>query len=146
MTNFRINFTNAWWLLLLIPAVALTLISYFKLNKRYRRTRNRVVSITLHLVIMLLSIALLAGMTAEYYTPNTEIRILKNSPICKRNSGLQKYLIRLVGPAAALFFHGLWHSEAPYLNSPGNCVCKKPFLAEGGTLPIPLSVLYKAAF
>jgi len=76
MTNFRINFTNAWWLLLLIPAVALTLISYFKLNKRYRRTRNRVVSITLHLVIMLLSIALLAGMTAEYYTPNTETEVM----------------------------------------------------------------------
>ena len=76
MTNFSINFTNAWWLLLLIPAVALTLISYFKLNRRYRCTRNRIVSICLHLVIMVLAITLLAGITFEYYIPNTETEVL----------------------------------------------------------------------
>ena len=76
MTNFRVNFTNAWWLLLLIPAVALTLISYFKINKRYRCTRNRIVSICLHLVIMLLAISLLAGLTFDYYIPNTETEVL----------------------------------------------------------------------
>ena len=76
MTNFRVNFTNAWWLLLLIPAFALTLISYFKLNKRYRFTRNRIVSIVMHLIIMVLSITLLAGMTAEYYIPNTETEVI----------------------------------------------------------------------
>ena len=76
MTNFSVNFTNAWWLLLLIPAVVLTLISYFSLNKRYRCTRNRIVSITLHLVIMFLAIALLAGLTFEYYTPNTETEVI----------------------------------------------------------------------
>jgi len=76
MTNFSVNFTNAWWLLLLIPAVALTLISYFKLNKRYRCTRNRIVSISLHLVIMLLAIALLAGLTFDYYKPNTETEVI----------------------------------------------------------------------
>ena len=76
MTNFSVNFTNAWWLLLLIPAVALTLISYFRLNKRYRCTRNRIVSISLHLVIMLLAIALLAGLSFEYYKPNTETEVI----------------------------------------------------------------------
>jgi len=76
MTNFSVNFTNAWWLLLLIPAFALTLFSYFKLNKRYRCTRNRIVSIVMHLVIMLLSVALLAGLTIEYYEPNTETEVL----------------------------------------------------------------------
>ena len=76
MTNFSVNFTNAWWLLLLIPAFALTLISYFKLNKRYRFTRNRIVSIVMHLVIMVLSIALLAGITMEYYKPNTETEVV----------------------------------------------------------------------
>ena len=76
MTNFSVNFTNAWWLLLLVPAVALTLGSYFKLNKRYRCTRNRIVSIALHLVIMLLSILLLAGFTVEYYTPNTKTEVI----------------------------------------------------------------------
>ena len=76
MTNFSVNFTNAWWLLLLIPAVGLTLISYFTLNKRYRFTRNRITSITLHLVIMFLAIVLLAGVTFQYYTPNTEIEVI----------------------------------------------------------------------
>ncbi len=76
MTNFSVNFTNAWWLLLLIPAVGLTLISYFTLNKRYRCTRNRITSITLHLVIMFLAIALLAGLTFQYYVPNTETEVI----------------------------------------------------------------------
>ena len=76
MTNFSVNFTNAWWLLLLIPAFALTLISYFKLNKRYRFTRNRIVSIVMHLIVMVLSIALLAGMTIEYFKPNTDVEVI----------------------------------------------------------------------
>ena len=76
MTNFSVIFTNAWWLLLLIPAFALTLISYFKLNKRYRFTRNRIVSIAMHLVVMVLSILLLAGVTMEYYKPNTEVEVV----------------------------------------------------------------------
>ena len=61
---------------MLIPAFALTLISYFKLNKRYRFTRNRIVSIAMHLVVMVLSILLLAGMTMEYYKPNTEVEVV----------------------------------------------------------------------
>ena len=76
MTNFTVNFSNAWWLLLLIPAVALTLISYFKLNKRYRCTRNRITSTSLHLVIMFLAISVLAGLTFEYYKANTENEVI----------------------------------------------------------------------
>ena len=76
MTNFSVKFTNAWWLLLLIPAFALTLISYFKLNKRYRFTRNRIVSIVMHLIVMVLSIALLSGMTFEYDKPNTDVEVI----------------------------------------------------------------------
>lgn len=76
MTNLYVNFTDARWLLLLIPAVIMTLGSYFKLKKRYRFTRNRIVSIVMHLIIMLLAIILLAGMTVEYYTPNTETEVI----------------------------------------------------------------------
>lgn len=76
MTNFSINFVNAWWLLLLIPAIGLTLLSYFRLNKRYRFTRNRIVSVTLHIIIMILAITLLSGMTLEYYKPNTENEVI----------------------------------------------------------------------
>ena len=62
MKNFTIYFSNPWLLLLLVPAVALTLIPYFRRPKRYRRTRNRIVSMTLHLIAMLLTVSLLAGL------------------------------------------------------------------------------------
>jgi len=76
MTNFAINFSIPWLLLLLIPAVVLTLWPYFRLAKRYRRTRNRIISIVLHLLIMVMSISLLAGMTFTYDIPNEENEIV----------------------------------------------------------------------
>ena len=76
MTNFSINFSNPWLLLLLIPAGLLTLIPYFRLNKRYRCTRNRIVSIVLHLIIMVLSISVLAGLTFDYDKPNSENEVI----------------------------------------------------------------------
>ena len=76
MTNFSINFLYPWLLLLLIPAVALTLLSYFKLGKRYRCTRNRIVSMVLHITVMVLAITLLAGMTFSYFKPNTENEVI----------------------------------------------------------------------
>ncbi|MBP3422852.1 MAG: VWA domain-containing protein [Clostridia bacterium] len=73
----KIIFTESpWWLLLLIPAVILTLIPYFKLAKRYRRTRNRIGSIVLHLTIMVLSILTLAGFQIHYEIPNDENEII----------------------------------------------------------------------
>ena len=68
--------SSPWWLLLLIPAVVLTLLPYLKLAKRYRRTRNRIGSVVLHLVIMLLATLTLAGMQVHYETPNDENEII----------------------------------------------------------------------
>ena len=76
MTNFKIDFERPWFLLLLIPAVILTMIPYFRLAKKYRRTRNRVVSIVLHLLIMVLCISVLAGITFKYDLPNTENEVI----------------------------------------------------------------------
>ena len=76
MTNFSINFSNPWLLLLLIPAFLLTFIPYFRMNKRYRGTRNRIVSMVLHLIIMTLAISLLAGITFEYDLPNDENEVI----------------------------------------------------------------------
>ena len=73
---FTIHFDNPWWLLLLIPAVAFTLIPYFRLSKKYRRTRNRISSIVLHLLVMLFSITLLAGIEFWYFEPNTRNQII----------------------------------------------------------------------
>ena len=76
MTNFSITFTKPWLLLLLVPALLLTLIPYFRLNKRYRCTRNRIVSMALHVIIMLLAVSLLAGVGFEYELPNDKNEVI----------------------------------------------------------------------
>ena len=76
MTNFSINFSNPWLLLLLIPAIALPIFSYFRLGKRYRFTRNRITSIVLHIIVMVLSISVLAGLTFSYFLPNKDNEVI----------------------------------------------------------------------
>lgn len=76
MYNFKINFSHPWLLLLLIPAIALTLIPYFRLAKRYRRTRNRITSVVLHLLVMVFALGALAGMTFRYQIANDENEII----------------------------------------------------------------------
>lgn len=68
--------TSPWWLLLLVPALILTLIPYFRLAKRYRRTRNRICSIVLHILVMVLAILTLAGTQFHYEIPNDENEII----------------------------------------------------------------------
>ena len=70
MLNFQVNYTHPWWLLLIPLAVICTLVPYFKLNKRYRCTRNKITSIVLHLLASVLAINLLAGISFSYEIPN----------------------------------------------------------------------------
>lgn len=72
MSNFRIEYTHPWLLLLLIPAVAFTLFPYFRAQKKYRRTRNKIVSLVTHLTALVLGINLLAGLSFSYEKPNLE--------------------------------------------------------------------------
>ncbi len=76
MAEFAITFDRPWLMLLLIPALALTLITYFLLSKRFRKTRNRIVSMVLHMIVMLLCISVLSGLKFEYVIPNNENEIL----------------------------------------------------------------------
>ncbi len=76
MTNFRINFLQPWLLLLLIPAFALTFFLYFRISKRYRRTRNRIVSMVLHFIVITLSIFVLSGIHFTYEIPNLETEVI----------------------------------------------------------------------
>lgn len=76
MTNFHINLTHPWLMLLLIPALALTLIPYFRLSRKYRRTRNRISSIALHLAVMLLAVSMLSGMSFDYEKTNDENEVM----------------------------------------------------------------------
>jgi len=70
MTNFRILFSNPWLLFLLIPALVLVFGLYFRLSKKYRRTRNRIVSVVLQTLVFVLSISVLSGISFAYDIPN----------------------------------------------------------------------------
>ena len=76
MTGFSIEFTYPWLLLLLIPAAVLTVLPYFFLNKKYRRTRNRIISMVMHGLVMLFAILALSGMTFNYTIHNEENEVL----------------------------------------------------------------------
>ena len=76
MFNIQFHFVYPWLLLLLIPAFALTFFPYFRLSKRYRRTRNRIISIILHIFVSVFSILALSGLTITYDTYNDENQII----------------------------------------------------------------------
>ena len=70
MTNFKIIYNHPWLLLLVIPAVMLALIPHFLTERKYRRTRNRIISLVAFLVASILAINLLAGISFTYENPN----------------------------------------------------------------------------
>ena len=76
MFNFKITCVHPWLWLLLIPAVALTLFTYFRVAKKYRRTRNRVVSMVMHLLVTVLCVSVLANVTLQYEVYNSENEII----------------------------------------------------------------------
>jgi len=92
MTHFKIVFSNPWLLLLLIPAAVLTLLPYFRLAKKYRRTRNRIVSVVLHAIVMVLCISVLSGMTFSYdvVNSNNEIILLVDASYSNREEKAEK--------------------------------------------------------
>ena len=76
MSSFSIQFTHPWLLLLLIPALFLSFFPYFRLNKRYRRTRNRITSLVLHTLVMVLAICLFVGTSFSYSIPNKDNELI----------------------------------------------------------------------
>ena len=76
MLNFRITFEQPWLLLLLIPAFFFGVLPYFRSPKKYRRTRNRILSVVLHCTALSLAILVLAGITFQYDLPNKENEVI----------------------------------------------------------------------
>lgn len=76
MINFRISFTHPWFLFLFLLAVILTLIPYFKLPKKFRKNRNRILDIVFHLIICLIGTLLVSGMHFEYEKYNDKNEII----------------------------------------------------------------------
>lgn len=70
MSNFPIQFTSPWLLLLLIPLIGAALLMYFLSKKKYRRTRNRIISLVLHCVISVCCVFVLAGIYIRYDISN----------------------------------------------------------------------------
>lgn len=63
MRDFKVVFTlSPWILLLLVPAVIFMLVTYFHVEKRFRRMRKRTISLVLHLVILVCAITALSGL------------------------------------------------------------------------------------
>lgn len=61
MTNIEFAFTRPWLLLLLIPALALLLIPFFRLRPAHRKTFRKISSLVLHCIAAVLLVAVIAG-------------------------------------------------------------------------------------
>ena len=76
MTHFKIEYSHPWLLLLLIPILLLAFIPHFVTPKKYRRTRNRIVSLVMFLVASTIAVNLLAGIGFVYETPNVKNEVI----------------------------------------------------------------------
>ena len=76
MRKLWLEFTHPWLLLLIIPAVALVLIPYFRTAKKVRRTRNKVTTVVLQLIVMVLSITVLSGLTVHAEINNKSNKVI----------------------------------------------------------------------
>lgn len=72
----KIVFSYPLLLLLIIPVVGLAFIPYFKVAKKYRRTRNRVTSLVLHCIGIICVTLALSGMRIVNSKPNTANELL----------------------------------------------------------------------
>lgn len=76
MNNFNINFAYPWFLLALVVLLPAVLIPYFRLAKRYRRTRNRIVTIVCSILVMLFATMLACGLNFTFDIPNDSNEII----------------------------------------------------------------------
>ncbi len=76
MVHFRIHFSYPLLLLVFLLGAVMTALLYFRLSKKYRKTRNRITSIVLHLIVLALAALTLAGTMFTYEIPNKENQII----------------------------------------------------------------------
>lgn len=76
MSNFNISFSHPWVLFLLIAAVLLTLIPHLRIKKKFRRNRNRIVSLVLHLIVLSLTILVLSDIRFNFTLKNDQNEII----------------------------------------------------------------------
>ncbi len=76
MSNFALGFVYPLTLLILIAAMGLSFFPYFRSPKKYRRNRNRITSLVLHVIVMFLAVIALSGMTFEYDVVNDKNELI----------------------------------------------------------------------
>lgn len=62
MTDFKFEVANPWFLLLLIPALVLGIIPFFRLHKKRRRASKHIIPFIIHMVLVFLLATTLSGM------------------------------------------------------------------------------------
>ncbi len=90
MRNLHLTFSHPWLLLLLIPAIAFTLIPYFRLAKRYRRTRSRITSMVLHMIVMVMAVLTLSGLNFRYEKVNKNNEIILLVDVSATENDIEK--------------------------------------------------------
>lgn len=76
MADFVIKFNQPWLLLVLLPLLLITLIPFFLIPAKFRNTRNRVISVTLHCLVAVFITCVLAGMYFMFTVPNSDNEIM----------------------------------------------------------------------
>lgn len=92
MSDFSITFTNPWLLFLMIPGIALVLFAFFRVSKQFRYTRNRVISLSLGVVMVVFCAFMAAGIGFSYYVANdtNEVLLLVDESFSNRESADKK--------------------------------------------------------
>jgi Ca-activated chloride channel homolog len=81
INTISIQFTNPWLLFLLIPAILLTLIPFFRLKIQHRKNRYRITSLVLRVVAVIFAVFIISGINfrQERITLRDDIIILVDS-------------------------------------------------------------------
>lgn len=81
-----ISFKNPYLLLLIIPCLLIALIPFFKIKKSRRYTRNRLTSLILHSLIIILCVTIISGIDiTKSERVDSEIVILKDESVSTNN-------------------------------------------------------------
>lgn len=85
-----IQFVYPWLLLLLLPAVGLMLWPYFRLPKQVRKTRNRVISLVLHSVLLTVLVLMVSGMSVTTTETNVKNDVILLVDLSDSNKSSQE--------------------------------------------------------
>lgn len=101
MSDFKIELEHPWLLLLLIPVLFFSFFPFFRLSKKYRRNRNRIISVVTHTLAMVLCVAMVAGMTFTYELPNRQNELIVL--VDRSDSGTENESLRVDTALPAIF-------------------------------------------